>query len=110
MVARNAGNSVKQRATMCRLFGSQRQPGEVHLNLKKMTTTGLLALGLFAAPRMVAAQTMQWTDKGYVSVSGGAQAGSHDLGGSLSFPQYDETATITTTQKVKGGGLFDIGG
>lgn len=80
------------------------------MNLKKMTTTGLLALGLVAAPRIVSAQTMQWTDKGYVSVSGGAQGGSHDLGGSSSFPQYDETATVTTTQKIKGGGLFDIGG
>ena len=27
-----------------------------------------------------------------------------------SFPLYDETATVTSTRKVKGGGLFDIGG
>jgi hypothetical protein len=59
---------------------------------------------------MAAAQTMQWTDKGYVSVNGGAQGGSHTLSESGSFPLYDETATFTSTNKVKGGGLFDIGG
>jgi hypothetical protein len=101
------------RAASCyhvRTFLIATTTGDVHLKLKTITTTCLLALGLLAAPRIVSAQTMQWTDKGYVSISGGGQAGSHDLGGSLSFQQYEETATITTTQKVKGGGLFDIGG
>jgi hypothetical protein len=59
---------------------------------------------------MAAAQTMQFTDKGYVSVNGGVQAGSHDLSESGSFPLYDETATFSSTNKVKGGGLLDIGG
>jgi hypothetical protein len=76
----------------------------------KITTAGILALGLVAAPRVAAAQTMQFTDKGYVSVSGGAQAGSHTLESSASFPLYDETATISSSQKATGGGLFDIGG
>jgi len=76
----------------------------------KITTVAMLALGLAAAPRMVSAQTMQWTDKGYVSISGAAQVGSHNLDTSLSFPLYDETATVTTSQEVKSGGLFDIGG
>lgn len=76
----------------------------------KITTAGILALCVCAAPRMAAAQTMQWTDKGYVSVNGGAQAGSHDLSESGSFALYDETATFTSTNKVKGGALFDVGG
>src|SRR6476659_8665350 len=75
-----------------------------------MTNVGMLALCFCAAPRMVSAQTMQFTDKGFVTVSGGAQVGSHNIDSSSSFPLYDETATITTTQKVKGGGFFDIGG
>ena len=29
---------------------------------------------------------------------------------SSTFPLYDETATITSSQKVKGGAFFDIGG
>ena len=76
----------------------------------KITTVGILALCMCAAPRMAAAQSMQWTDKGYVSVNVGAQAGSHDLGGSGSFDLYEEKATFSSTNKVKGGGLFDIGG
>jgi len=75
-----------------------------------MTKAGVLALCLCAAPRMVSAQTMQWTDKGYVSVNGGAQVGSHDIDTSSTFTLYDENATVSTTQKVKGGGYFDIGG
>ena len=76
----------------------------------KITTVGFLALCACAVPRMAAAQTMQFTDKGYVSVNGGVQSGSHDLSESGSFALYDETATFTSTNKVKGGGLFDIGG
>ncbi len=75
-----------------------------------MTKAGILALCLCAAPQMVSAQTMQWTDKGYVAVSGGAQVGSDDLNTSSTFPLYDENASISSAQKVKGGGFFDIGG
>jgi len=70
---------------------------------------GILALCICAAPRAAAAQTMQWTDKGFVSVNFGVQAGSHDLTTSSTFPLYDEQASVTTSQKVKGGALFDIG-
>jgi hypothetical protein len=75
-----------------------------------MMKAGVLALCLCIVPRMVSAQTMQWTDKGYVSVNGGAQVGSHDINTSSTFPLYDETATVSTSQKVNGGGFFDIGG
>lgn len=81
------------------------------MNLKKkMTNAAILALCFGAAPRLVSAQTMQWTDKGFATVNGGAQVGSHNLDSSSSFPLYDETATVNSTQKVKGGGFFDIGG
>lgn len=76
----------------------------------KITTAGILALCVCAAPRMADAQTMQFTDKGYVSVNFGGQAGSHDLSESGSFPLYDETATFSSTNKVKGGFIFDVGG
>jgi hypothetical protein len=76
----------------------------------KTTKAAVLALCLCAAPRMASAQTMQFTDKGFISVNGGAQVGSHTLESSASFPLYDETATVSTSQKVKGGGFFDIGG
>jgi hypothetical protein len=51
---------------------------------------------------------MQWTDKGFVSVNGGGQVGSHDLKSTQSFPLFDETAVVTSSQSVGSGGLFDI--
>lgn len=81
--------------------------GDVHL---KMTKAGVLALCLFAAPGIASAQTMQWTDKGYVAVNFGAQVGSHKLDTSSTFSLYEETATVTSNQEIQGGGFFDIGG
>src|SRR3954464_15442536 len=74
----------------------------------KMMKAGILALCVCAAPCAASAQTMQWTDKGYVSVNGGAQVGSHNLDTNSTFDLYNESATIATTQRVKGGGFFDI--
>jgi hypothetical protein len=80
------------------------------MNLKMMKAA-LLALCVCAgAARPVAAQTMQWTDIGFVTVNGGVQVGSHDLTTTHSYDLFDETATVTTTSKIKSGGLFDIGG
>jgi hypothetical protein len=76
----------------------------------KVTNAGLLALCLCAAPRICSAQTMQWTDKGYVSVDGGGQIASHTLNTRSTFSIYGEDATVESKQKVKSGGLFDIGG
>ena len=76
----------------------------------KMTKAGILALCLCAAPRMVLAQTMQWTDKGYAGVNVGGQIGSHTLETASTFSLYDETASVSTSQKPGGGFLFDIGG
>jgi len=80
------------------------------LNSKTMLKAGTLALVLLAAPAMSDAQTMQWTNKGYLSVNGGVQVGSHDLTTSSSFDLYGEKATTSSSQKVKSGGLFDAGG
>jgi hypothetical protein len=86
------------------------ETGDVYLkHLKKIANTGMVGLCVLAAPRLASAQ-MQWTDKGFIAVSGGAQVGSHTLDSSASFPLYDETATVTTTQEIKGGGFFDITG
>lgn len=51
---------------------------------------------------------MKWTDKGFANISVGAQPGSHTLATSTTFDQYDEKAKVDTSQKVKGGALFDI--
>jgi hypothetical protein len=76
----------------------------------KITKAGILALCVCAAPQIASAQTMQWTDKGYITVNGGAQVGSQTIDTSSTFPLYDETATIASSQKIKGGSFFDVGG
>ena len=57
-----------------------------------------------------ASAQMKWTDQGFANISVGGQAGSHTLATSTTFDLYDEQAQVETTQKVKGGGLFDING
>ena len=75
-----------------------------------MTKAGILALCLCAAPQIVSAQTMQWTDKGYLTFNVGGQIGSDDLDTSSTFSLYEETATVASTQKISGGAFFEIGG
>jgi hypothetical protein len=79
------------------------------LKSKTMLKAGTLALGLLCVPAMTYAQTMQWTNKGYITVSGGGQIGSHDLTTSKTFDLYGESASIQTSQSVKSGGFFDAG-
>lgn len=80
-------------------------------NLSSKTTNALiLTLALSAAPQIASAQTMQWTDKGYVTFNVGAQVGSDDLATSSTFTIYEETASVSSTQKVKSGAFFEIGG
>jgi hypothetical protein len=74
-----------------------------------MTKAATLALCLLSVPALSSAQTMQWTNKGYITFNGGVQTGSHDLTTSTSFPLYGETAAISSQQKVKSGGMIDFG-
>jgi len=72
-----------------------------------MIKAGVLALGVFVFAAPAQAQ-MRWTDRGFVAVDGGVQAGSHDFNTSDTFSLYGEDATLTTKQRSKGGGLFDV--
>jgi hypothetical protein len=74
-----------------------------------MMTAVILALCLCAAPRVASAQTMQWTDKGFVTVNAGGQAGSHELRDSVTFPLYGQNAVVETAQGISGGAFFDFG-
>jgi outer membrane protein with beta-barrel domain len=74
----------------------------------KMIKAGLLCLAMSAAVAPEAAAQMTWTDQGFVNLSGGFQSGSHTLETSTTFTLYDETGTVATTQKVEGGGIFDV--
>ena len=48
--------------------------------------------------------------KAFVAVHFGGQAGSSSVRDVFTFPQYDETATVTTDQDYGGGVLFNIEG
>jgi hypothetical protein len=74
----------------------------------KMMKASLLCVAMCAAVAPNAAAQMTWTDNGFANLSGGFQSGSHTLDITTTFPLYDETATVATSQKVKGGGLFDV--
>jgi hypothetical protein len=74
----------------------------------KMLKAAVFALGVCALSAPAGAQQLQWTDRGFVSVNGGAQVGSHDLSSTQSFPLFDETASVTSSQSIGSGGLFDI--
>ncbi len=76
----------------------------------KTMIAGLLCLAMCAAVAPSAHAQMTWTDTGFVNVTGGFQAGSHTLTTSTPFQLYDEDGTVDSTQKVKGGGFFDISG
>lgn len=91
--------------------------GDVHLKSKSvrlkattMINAGVFALCLLAVPATSNAQTMQWTNKGFITVNGGGEFGSHDLTTSQTFDLYGESASIKSSQTIKSGGLFDIGG
>lgn len=75
-----------------------------------MMKAGFLSLTLCAALAPDAVAQMTWTDKAFVNVTGGAQAGSHTLATAAKFDLYDEQGTLNSSQSVKGGGFFDVSG
>jgi hypothetical protein len=77
------------------------------LTTMKRVGWACLVISALAAPAAEAQQD-RWTDKAFVNVSGGAQTGSHTLTTASVFDIYGEQGTVGTSQKVKGGGLFDV--
>jgi hypothetical protein len=75
-----------------------------------MMKAGFLSLALCAALAPNAHAQMTWTDQAFLNVTGGAQTGSHTLATSSTFDLYDEQGTLSSSQKVRGGGLFDVSG
>ncbi len=69
---------------------------------------GVLCLVLCATVAPKAHAQMTWMDKGFVNLTGGAQVGSRSLTAAASFDIYDEQASVSSSQDVKGGAFFDI--
>lgn len=75
-----------------------------------MMKAALFCLAMCAAVAPKASAQMTWTDKAFVNVTGGLQNGAHTIETASSFPIYEETATVSSSQRVTGGGYFDISG
>lgn len=56
------------------------------------------------------AQMLQWKDRGFLNASGGVTTGTKTVTTNLSFPLYDETATVETSRDVAASFLWDITG
>lgn len=80
------------------------------MNLTKTMKAGGLVLALAACFAPSAhAQQMTWTDRGFLNVNFGVQEVSRTLSAGSEFDLYGETATLSTTQPIDGGAVFDLG-
>lgn len=77
--------------------------------MKRVVAVFVAGAGLLSTTA-ASAQTLQWNDRGFLNVSGGLQTGKKDATTTLSFPLYDETATITTAREVKSSPIWDVTG
>lgn len=71
-----------------------------------MAIAGALVLG---AASMAAAQNAV-PGSAFIDINVGAQTGTKTVATSSSFSLYDETASVTTSQTIGSGPLFDFGG
>jgi len=78
-----------------------------------MKTANILILAAFMAAAAVEAgaqTTPAPATHGFLNINGGAQTGSNTINVNQTFPIYGENATLTTTQTIGSGVLFDISG
>jgi len=81
--------------------------GESVLNLKTITAVWpAFAIGMFIVTPAHAQMT--WTDRGFLNVNFGVQEISRTLNTTASFELYGEQGSLSTTQPVDGGALFDL--
>jgi len=73
----------------------------------KIINTGLLCLAFCAVATPARAQ-VTWTDKGFVNVSVGFQAGSQALSVTSPFEIYGESGSVSAVTEASTGALFDF--
>ena len=78
--------------------------------MKKTLKLLALAAALTLAGQARAQAQMTPERKAFVNVNVGAQLSDRSIDTSSSFPIYDETATVASSQAVSGGVLFDFSG
>jgi hypothetical protein len=74
-----------------------------------LKTIAAVACGLLVcATGTASAQGFVWENKIFVNVSGGGTTGATDVRQQFTFEYFLEPATVDTTRRVGGGGLFDF--
>ncbi|HYU80129.1 MAG TPA: hypothetical protein VEK56_14165, partial [Vicinamibacterales bacterium] len=76
--------------------------------MKKALTLAVGCVVIFGARSAHAQVGQAWTDRGYVNVNVGFEAGSSDLNDTSTFRLYDEDATLSVAQPTDSGAFFDF--
>lgn len=77
--------------------------------MRHILTFGLL-LAALAPARQAAAQSHDWPERAWVSVSGGVQPAANSFSDTFDVPLYAETEKVTIDYPVKGGALIAVSG
>ena len=77
--------------------------------MRKFAVVAASLLALCSTATDAAAQFAPLGGRLLVSVNGGAQVGGVDADRTSTFDLYDEPASLQVRQRIKGGGLLDIG-
>ena len=75
----------------------------------KMIKAGCLSFALGVLAAAPASAQMAWTDRAFANVNFGLQEQSRTVDTSSTFSLYGEDGSMTTSQPIDGGALFDIG-
>ena len=75
-----------------------------------MIKAGCLSFALCALAAAPASAQMAWTDRAFANVNFGLQEQSRTIDTSSTFSLYGEDGSLTTSQPIDGGALFDLGG
>lgn len=70
----------------------------------------LVVCGFLAASMDAAAQSREWTDRGYANLNLGFQGSPGDVVATKDFPIYQEQGRVTVNGQVDGGAFFDLSG
>lgn len=74
------------------------------------TVLGLIAAFVLSGAAEARAQQPPPASAGFINVNVGAQPQRRTIHTSESFPLYDESATVTSTQPIQNGVIFDVSG
>ena len=105
------------RARTQRQEKSQREedPSKVIQVLKEKTlvkkgTIFLMMLAIWAGGGQKARAQDELVPTGFINIDAGAQPQRQTITATNSFPLYDETATVTVTQRIRNGAVYDVSG